>query len=33
MDNGAAVLERFLAACGRPAWDVTGKMWTGLSRG
>ena len=23
MDNGAAVLERFLAACGRPAWDVT----------
>ena len=23
MDNGAGVLERFLAACGRPAWDVT----------
>jgi integrase/recombinase XerD len=23
MDNGAAVLERFLTACGRPAWDVT----------
>jgi integrase/recombinase XerD len=23
MDNGAAVLERFLAACGRPAWEVT----------
>jgi len=23
MDNGAGVLDRFLAACGRPAWDVT----------
>src|SRR6266568_4362319 len=23
MDNGSGVLERFLAACGRPAWDVT----------
>lgn len=23
MDNGSAVLERFLAACDRPAWDVT----------
>jgi integrase/recombinase XerD len=23
MDNGAGVLERFLSACGRPAWDVT----------
>ena len=23
MDNGAGVLERFLTACGRPAWDVT----------
>ncbi len=23
MDNGAGVLERFLAACGRPAWEVT----------
>lgn len=23
MDNGAAVLERFLAACGQPAWEVT----------
>src|SRR5258708_30284918 len=23
MDNGSGVLERFLTACGRPAWDVT----------
>jgi site-specific recombinase XerC len=23
MDNGAGVLERFLAACGRPAWEIT----------
>ena len=23
IDNGAATLERFLAACGRPAWEVT----------
>ncbi len=23
IDNGAAALERFLAACGRPAWEVT----------
>ena len=23
MDNGAGVLERFLVACGRPAWEVT----------
>lgn len=23
MDNGAGVLERFLSACGRPAWEVT----------
>lgn len=23
MDNGAGVLERFLAACGRPAWEAT----------
>lgn len=23
MDNGAGVLERFLGACGRPAWEVT----------
>lgn len=23
MDNGAGVLERFLAACDRPAWEVT----------
>jgi integrase/recombinase XerD len=23
MDNGAGALERFLAACGRPAWEVT----------
>src|ERR1039458_9014950 len=23
MDNGSGVLERFLAACDRPAWDVT----------
>lgn len=23
MDNGAGVLERFLASCGRPAWEVT----------
>src|SRR5258708_23588153 len=23
MDNGSGVLERFLDACGRPAWDVT----------
>jgi site-specific recombinase XerD len=23
MDNGSGVLERFLAACGRPAWEVT----------
>jgi integrase/recombinase XerD len=23
MDNGAGVLERFLLACGRPAWEVT----------
>ena len=22
IDNGAATLERFLAACGRPAWEV-----------
>ena len=23
MDNGAWVLDRFLTACGRPAWEVT----------
>ena len=23
IDNGTATLERFLAACGRPAWEVT----------
>ena len=23
MDNGAGVLDRFLSACDRPAWDVT----------
>jgi integrase/recombinase XerD len=23
MDNGSGVLERFLTACGRPAWDMT----------
>jgi len=23
MDNGAGVLERFLVACDRPAWEVT----------
>jgi integrase/recombinase XerD len=23
MDNGAGVLDRFLVACGRPAWEVT----------
>ena len=23
MDNGAGVLDRFLSACGKPAWDVT----------
>ena len=23
MDNGSGVLERFLTACGRPAWEVT----------
>src|ERR1700758_3001518 len=23
MDNGSGVLERFLTACGRRAWDVT----------
>ena len=23
MDNGAGVLERFLTACGRPAWEIT----------
>ena len=23
MDNGGGVLDRFLAACGRPAWEVT----------
>ena len=33
MDNGSGVLERFLTACGRPAWDVTREAWTGSSRG
>ena len=23
MDNGAGVLDRFLAACARPAWEIT----------
>lgn len=23
MDNGSGTLDRFLAACGRPAWEVT----------
>jgi hypothetical protein len=29
MDNWAGALERFLAACGRPAWEVT---WEDIDR-